>query len=271
MPTASGPIVLVGAGKMGGSMLEGWLAAGLGPSRVVVIDPKPGEAVTKHEVRLASSADELEGWAGTLVIAVKPDMVDSLLPTLRPLARPHTIVLSVVAGVTVSRLAAAFADGQPIIRTMPNTPAQVGQGMTVAVANEHVDREAVRAVDDLLSHMGRTAWIDDESLMDAVTAVSGSGPAYVFLLAECLAKAGAKVGLPDDLAELLARQTVAGAGVLMAGSDVAAAQLRENVTSPGGTTAAALSVLMDEPGLQGILDAAVAAARDRSRALGRSA
>jgi pyrroline-5-carboxylate reductase len=269
MLSAAEPLLLVGAGKMGGAMLDRWLARGLGAASVAVLDPyiEKGrrEELKRAGASVADAAEDLSGRAfETLVLAVKPQSMAEVLPAVAPLAGPGTLVVSVVAGVRLERLAAAFPASQPVVRTMPNTPAQVGMGMTVAVANAHVSAAQREVVDALLGAIGKLAWAEDEGLIDAVTAVSGSGPAYVFLLAECLATAGRAAGLPPDLAELLARQTVAGAGALLAESPLPAATLRENVTSPKGTTAAALSVLMAEDGLQPLMTRAVAAARRRS-------
>ncbi len=184
------------------------------------------------------------------------------------LAAPDTAIVSIAAGVRLATLEKGFPAGQPIIRAMPNTPAQVGMSMTVAVPNANVTTLEREVVEALLSAIGKFAWIKDEALLDAVTAVSGSGPAYVFLLAECLAAAARDVGLPGDLADLLARQTVAGSGALLAESPLPPKTLRENVTSPGGTTAEALSVLMAEDGLKPLLIRAVEAAKKRSMELG---
>ncbi|WP_075215338.1 pyrroline-5-carboxylate reductase [Mongoliimonas terrestris] len=265
------PLVLVGAGKMGGAMLAGWLDHGLAGPDTVIVDPgiqgDMADLIARHGVRHASTAADVDVTPAVLVLAVKPQSMATVLPAVKPLVGPRTIVVSVAAGTTIATLAAGLGDG-PIVRVMPNTPAQVGQGMAVAVGNAAVtaaDRTVVTALTDAV---GRTAWIDDESLMDAVTAVSGSGPAYVFLLAEYLAKAGEAAGLPPDVAALAARQTVAGAGALLAASPLDAATLRQNVTSPGGTTAAALAVLMADDGLLPILTDAVAAAARRGRELG---
>lgn len=263
-------LVLVGAGKMGGAMLSGWLDRGLPASVVTVIEPSPAPELTElahaRRFRLAASASDVDGPAGVLVIAVKPQMMASVLAGLAPVTGPRTIVMSVAAGTTLATLGAALGAG-PAARVMPNTPAQVGMGMSVGVGNTALGSGERAVVTALMDAVGRTAWVDDESLMDAVTAVSGSGPAYVFLLAEAMAEAGRKAGLPADLAALLARQTVAGAGALLAASPLEAAVLRKNVTSPGGTTAAALAILLAENGIQPLVDLAVDAAARRSREL----
>ena len=271
MTIGAEPLLLVGAGKMGGAMLERWLEGGL--REAAVLDPfVDAGRRTRLERAGVTVAPEVEGLAGrsfrTIVVAVKPQSMSEALPSVAPLAGPETVIVSVAAGIRLARLEAAFPPGQPVIRAMPNTPAQIGQGMSVAIGNAHVEEAQKRAVDALLAAIGDVAWIDDEALIDAVTAVSGSGPAYVFLLAECLARAGIEAGLPDELAARLARQTVVGGGALLGATDLPAATLRENVTSPNGTTAAALSVLMEEAGLQSLLTRAVAAAKKRSIELG---
>jgi pyrroline-5-carboxylate reductase len=273
MLAGASPLLLVGAGKMGGAMLERWLAGGLDARQVTVLDPflspRQRSALLGAGVTVAEAAGDAGGRSySVIVLAVKPQTMTEALPHVAPLARLETAVVSIAAGVRLERLQVAFPPHQPIVRAMPNTPAQIGQGMTVAVANAHVSARLRTAIDSLLSAVGKVAWIDDEALIDAVTAVSGSGPAYVFLLAECLAQAGREAGLPDELAELLARQTVAGAGALLAESPLTPALLRQNVTSPGGTTAAALSVLMAEDGLKQLLTRAVEAAKKRSIELG---
>jgi pyrroline-5-carboxylate reductase len=237
-------IVLAGAGKMGGAMLSGWLAGGLDPARVVVIEPTPSDdirALVTKGVRLNPPAKDA-GGAATLVVALKPQMFREASAMLKPLAGPDTLVVSIMAGTPIASIAELC--GGMVVRAMPNTPAAIGRGITVAVAARKVS-DAQRAVADaLLRATGSVEWIEDENLMDAVTAVSGSGPAYVFLLAEELARAGVEAGLPPELATRLARETVAGSGELLHRSDAPSATLRQNVTSPGGTTAAALEVLM---------------------------
>ena len=270
---SAAPLLLVGAGKMGGAMLEGWLRNGLPPAGVTVLDPhlddRRRSELVSAGARIGARPDELgDGPFKVAVIAVKPQTIDEALPAIAPFVKAETVIVSVAAGIRLDRLGVPFGPGQPVIRAMPNTPAQVGMGMTVAVANPNVTADQRATVDALLAAVGEVAWTEDEGLLDAVTAVSGSGPAYVFLLAECLAEAGRQAGLPSELAERAARQTVAGAGVLLADSPLPAATLRQNVTSPNGTTAAALSVLMAEGGLQPLLDRAVQAAKKRSIELG---
>jgi len=264
----SGLLVLVGAGKMGAALLDGWLRLGLDPKTIAVIEPQPAPeiaALTARGLKLNPEQNAIAG-ATAVVIAVKPQIAEAALPALAPIVAPSTVVISIMAGRTLDSLAAALNRPCALIRAMPNTPAAIGRGITVAVPR-NATAAARTLADRLLAATGAVEWIDDEALMDAVTAVSGSGPAYVFLLAEALAQAGAAAGLPAALAAKLARDTVAGAGELLHRSPLAAATLRENVTSPGGTTAAALSVLMAEDGLAALMTRAVAAATARSRQL----
>ncbi len=263
------PLVLAGAGKMGGAMLAGWLARGLDAGRVVVIEPHPSDeirALAAKGVRLNPSPQDV-GAAATLVVALKPQSFREAGPDLKPFAGPATLVVSIMAGTTIAAIEAVC--GSIVVRAMPNTPAAIGRGITVAVASKDVRADQRAVADALLRATGAVEWVDDESLMDAVTAVSGSGPAYVFLLAEELARAGVEAGLPPDLATRLARETVAGSGELLHRSELASATLRQNVTSPGGTTAAALEVLMAKDGMQPLLTRAVAAATRRSKELAK--
>ncbi len=263
-------LVLVGAGKMGGAMLAGWLDRGLAGAAVTIVDPKLGPEMTeltiRHSVRHLTDAGAAPDRPDVIVLAVKPQQMGAALPRLAALVGPETIVVSVAAGTTIATLQAALGSG-PIVRVMPNTPAMVGQGMSVAVASPAASEADRALVTALMDAVGKTAWVSEESLIDAVTAVSGSGPAYVFLLAEVLAEAGRAAGLPAELADQIARQTVIGAGALLGGSPLDPATLRKNVTSPGGTTAAALAVLMADGGMQDLMTAAVAAATQRSREL----
>ena len=265
----SGPIVLIGAGNMGGAMLAGWLKNGISGSSVLVIDPGPSpamaELISGNGARHETAAPEgLE--AGVLFLAVKPQVMDQVLPPLKGLVGPETVVVSVAAGKTVANLESHLGPAA-VVRAMPNTPAMIGRGVTGAFANERVSEGQRDFVHSLLKVSGPVEWVATEGDIDAVTAVSGSGPAYVFYLVECMAEAGRKAGLPADLAMRLARETVAGAGELLHQSPDAASRLRQNVTSPGGTTAAALSVLMAEDGMQPLFDRAIAAARKRAQEL----
>ncbi len=264
----SGLLVLLGAGKMGGALLEGWLRLGLEARRVAVLEPQPSPDVAALAVRgLRLNPDHgALGAVTALVIALKPQIAAAALPAVAPLVAPSTLVLSIMAGKTLNSLAGMLARPCALVRAMPNTPAAIGRGITVAVARNAGATQRGLA-DRLLAAAGAVEWTDDEALMDAVTAVSGSGPAYVFLLAEALAAAGVAAGLPKPLADKLARETVAGAGELLHRSPLDAASLRENVTSPGGTTAAALAVLMGKDGMAALLKTAVAAATARSRQL----
>jgi len=264
-----GTIVLAGAGKMGGAMLSGWLARGLDANRVVVIEPYPSDeisALAAKGVRLNPPSSDTSDVAA-LVVALKPQMFREAGPQLRPFAASSTLVVSIMAGITIASITQVC--GGSVVRAMPNTPAAIGRGITVAVAAGTVSAAQRAVADALLRAIGAVEWTGDETLMDAVTAVSGSGPAYVFLLAEELARAGVEAGLPPELATKLARETVAGSGELLHRSDLDAATLRQNVTSPGGTTAAALEVLMGEGGMQSLLTRAVAAATRRSRELAK--
>jgi pyrroline-5-carboxylate reductase len=264
-----GTLVLVGAGKMGGALLDGWLRLGLPPARIAVIEPQPSAeiaALAAHGLRLNPSINSVHEPAA-VVIAVKPQNAAEIMPLLEPMASTATVILSIMAGTRIGFLAKELPPEAAIVRSMPNTPASIGRGITVAVANPRVTSAQRELAHKLLAATGAVEWVDDESLLDAVTAVSGSGPAYVFLLAESLAKAGAAAGLPPDLAARLARATVAGSGELLHRSPLEAATLRQNVTSPGGTTAAALELLMSEQGLDELMRSAVAAATRRSRDL----
>ena len=261
----SGNLALAGAGKMGGAMLAGWLAQGLDPRRTIVIDPLVSDDIrglAAQGLRL-NPADA--GTVTALVLAVKPQMFGQAGAALRALVGPDTLVVSIMAGTPIAVIEAAC--GGAVVRAMPNTPAAIGRGMTVAVAAPVVNAAQRALADQLLRATGAVEWAADEGLMDAVTAVSGSGPAYVFLLAEELARAGIAAGLPAGLAATLARETVAGAGELLHRSSLDAAVLRQNVTSPGGTTAAALAVLMAPDGMATLMTRAVAAATARSREL----
>jgi pyrroline-5-carboxylate reductase len=264
-----GSIVLAGAGKMGGAMLTGWLAQGLDARRVVVIEPHPASeisALTAKGIRLNPPPKEI-GAAATLVVALKPQTFREAGAMLKSFAGSSTLIVSIMAGATLAAIEAVC--GGSVVRAMPNTPAAIGRGITVAVAAKNVSAAQRAVADALLRATGSVEWVDDEKLMDAVTAVSGSGPAYIFLLAEELARAGVEAGLPPELATKLARETVAGSGELLHRSELSSATLRQNVTSPGGTTAAALEVLMGPDGMQSLLTRAVAAATRRSRELAK--
>lgn len=264
-----GPVVLVGAGKMGLAMARGWVAGGLPPDRLVLVDPFAGDAArafaNETGVRLLKTADGV--LVHVLVLAVKPQNMIPVLQQVLPSVGKHTLVISIAAGISLHTLAAGL-DTDRVVRAMPNTPAQVGKGITGAVSLDVSDAD--RAVADLLLRAsGDVVWFEEESKIDAVTAVSGSGPAYVFHMVEALAEAGMKQGLTPAQAMHLARQTVIGAAALMEADESPASLLRENVTSPKGTTAAALAVLMAPDGLGALMERAVLAAKQRSEELGR--
>jgi pyrroline-5-carboxylate reductase len=262
-------LVLLGCGKMGTALLEGWLARGLPPGAVTVLEPRPSprlEELAGQGLRLNA---ELPAAPAVAVLAVKPQMMGEALPRLQALGGGGTLFLSIAAGTPIRALAAALGEGSRIVRAMPNTPAAVGRGITALVGNAAAGAEGMALADMLMQAVGETVRLAGEADMDAVTAVSGSGPAYVFLLIEALAAAGVAEGLEAGLALRLARATVAGAGALAESSGKDPAQLRVDVTSPAGTTAAALGVLMqDENGLSALLRRAVEAAATRSRELG---
>jgi pyrroline-5-carboxylate reductase len=262
-----GPLLLLGAGKMGQAMLDGWLARGLAPKKLVVLEPQPAKTIKALARRgLKINPKGKTAAAAAIVIAVKPQSAPEAVPALRAYAGKSTLVVSIMAGRTI-RFLEGLLPGAAIVRAMPNTPASIGRGITVAVGNAKVSARQRKQATDLLAAIGAVEWIGDESLMDAVTALSGSGPAYVFLLAEAMTKAGIAAGLPAALAARLARETVAGSGELLRRADLDAATLRQNVTSPGGTTAAALAVLMGPGGFDALLTEAIAAAARRGREL----
>lgn len=268
----SRPLLLVGGGKMGEALLAGWLRQGAPREAVLVVEPaapRRDQLTSTHGVATFASADELPAGLGpsVLMLAVKPQMMDAALPPCAPCVTADTLVLSIAAGTPVARFARAFGADRAIVRAMPNTPASVGRGVTVLYANEATRPDQKVIAERLMGAVGEVHWLADEELMHAVTAVSGSGPAYVFLLIEALAAAAQRAGLPAHLAMRLARATVTGSGELAFQSPDSAAQLRVNVTSPGGTTAAALDVLMAPDGLAPLLERAVAAAARRSREL----
>ncbi|MBH5398535.1 pyrroline-5-carboxylate reductase [Bradyrhizobium sp. CNPSo 4010] len=265
----TGTILLAGAGKMGGAMLTGWLSGGLDPRRVAVIEPHLAPEISALAAKgvVLNPDVSTAGAVETLVVAVKPQMFREAGARLKPFVSDKTSVVSIMAGTTIAALQEVC--GGAVVRAMPNTPAAIGRGITVAVAANDVSAAQRAVADALLRATGSVEWVEDEGLMDAVTAVSGSGPAYVFLLAEELARAGVEAGLPEALATRLARETVAGSGELLHQSELPSATLRQNVTSPGGTTAAALGVLMGEPGLRDLMIRAVAAATQRSKELAK--
>lgn len=262
-------LILVGAGKMGGSMLEGWLKVGMKASGVTVIDPRPSDEMARFCSEKGIALNPVKpSPAEVLVLAIKPQMLEDAASALNSYLGPQTLIISILAGKTMGDLKSRLPAATAIVRAMPNLPASIGRGATGAAANAEVDEKQRLMADALLSSNGIVEWLFSEDLIDAVTALSGSGPAYVFHLVECLAEAGAAAGLPPELAQRLARATVTGAGELLFQSDLPPATLRQNVTSPGGTTAAALEVLMRDPnGLKGLMREAVAAAKRRAEEL----
>jgi pyrroline-5-carboxylate reductase len=268
--TLPSSLVLVGAGKMGGAMLEGWLAVGLPPRALTVVDPQPSDdvaALCRARGVTLNPENATGDKPAVAVLAIKPQMLEAASLGIAQVVGPGTLVVSILAGKTIADLRARIPDGRAVVRAMPNLPASIGRGATGAFANGETSAEQRAVAQTLLASIGTVEWVDDEGLIDAVTALSGSGPAYVFHMVECLARAGAAAGLPGDLAERLARATVAGAGALLADSPLPASTLRENVTSPGGTTAAALEVLMACDGLDPLMRKAVAAAKRRAQEL----
>jgi pyrroline-5-carboxylate reductase len=261
-----GSLALVGAGKMGGAMLDGWLALGLPPKNIAIFDPNPSSEIQSLAEKGVAINPATGGKWSVVILAVKPQIAAEVMPNVAALTGADTLVVSIMAGKTLDFLQAALP-GLAIVRAMPNTPAAIGRGIAVLVPNAKVTPAQRAVATDLLSATGRVEWIDDETLMDAVTAVSGSGPAYIFLLAEALTQSAVAAGLPKELAERLARETVAGAGELLHRSPLDPATLRKNVTSPGGTTAAALEILMGPGGFDALLTQAVAAAAKRSKEL----
>jgi pyrroline-5-carboxylate reductase len=255
-------MVLLGCGKMGSAMLAGWLARGVPAPSIHVIEPNPSDWLRGTGVALNTALPPAPAVA---IVAVKPQMMGDALPALQALGNGATLFISIAAGTTMARFSDALGGQTPIIRAMPNSPAAVGAGITALIGNAHVSEEQMTVAEALLAAVGQTVRLEDESQMDAVTGLSGSGPAYVFHMIEAMAQAGVAQGLAPDLAMQLARATVIGAGQLAAGSDDSAEQLRINVTSPNGTTAAALDVLM--PDLPALMARAIKAATDRSKEL----
>lgn len=258
-------LVLLGCGKMGSALLQGWLAKGVPPASVWVMDPNPSDWLRATGVHVNT---DLPGSPAIALIAVKPQMMGEALPRLRSFGNGETLFVSIAAGTPINAFEALLGDQTPIVRAMPNTPAAVGRGITALIGNRHASQDALDLAEMLLRAVGQVVRLESEDQMDAVTGLSGSGPAYVFHMIECLARAGAAQGLAPDLAMQLAKATVAGAGALAEAADESPAQLRVNVTSPNGTTQAGLAVLMDEEaGLPPLIARTVAAATDRSREL----
>ena len=260
-------LVLVGAGKMGGAMAQGWLDAGLPTTSLAILEPEPSSEIASlaADRGLALNTPISVSPPEMLVLAIKPQSLDPVAPQIAALAGDRTLVLSIIAGKTIANLLARLPKARAVVRAMPNTPAAIGRGVTAAFANADVDAEQRRWCERLLGAVGSFFWVDDEGAIDAVTAISGSGPAYVFALTEALAGAAEKLGLPPEMSMSLARGTVEGAAELMRREGATApAVLRRNVTSPGGTTAAALAVLQGPEGLNELMAKATAAARARA-------
>ena len=271
--TNTGRVLMVGAGKMGGALIESWLKKQTTqPSDIVLVEPNVTRAKYFRDTYTLYTFETPEAintglGEATILFAVKPQVMDEVVPLYKPLIQPGRLVLSIAAGTPISYLEHQLGANTAVVRAMPNTPASIGHGITVLCANTHVSAEQRARCEILIGAVGQVEWIEDESLMDAVTAVSGSGPAYVFLLIEALAQAGISAGLAADLANRLALTTVAGAGALAEQTEDSPTVLRQNVTSPGGTTAAALEVLMADDGLQQLMARAVTAAKERGREL----
>ena len=264
-------LVLVGAGKMGGAMLEGWLALGMDPAAITALDPYPSTDIQAAATATGFQLNPPDGSISppeVLVLAIKPQTLEAAGPSIAPLVGPKTLIVSIMAGKTIHDITSRIPTARAVVRAMPNTPAAVGRGITGVAANAAVDAGQKAAADALLASVGQVEWVADEGLIDAVTAVSGSGPAYVFLLVECMAAAGVAAGLPADIAMRLARATVEGSGeLLFRDAQTPADQLRRTVTSPGGTTAAALDVLMGPHGLAPLREKAIGAATKRAEEL----
>ncbi len=269
-------LALIGAGRMGGAMMRGWLGSGLvRPTKAHIFEPTPQDDLTAlgadYNLKLNPTLDKVaKKGVDIAVLAVKPQVMAQVLPTYQPLWDDEDnlpLTISIAAGVSLKTLGALLPEGTPIIRAMPNTPAAIGQGVTALIGNDHVGEAAYELAEALLEAVGSVVRLDSESQMDAVTAVSGSGPAYLFHMAECLTAAGVRAGLPEQMAAQLASGTIVGAANLLDQSDDDPAALRQMVTSPNGTTAAALDVLMGEKGLRDLMSRAVAAAAERSKEL----
>ncbi|MBE7638072.1 pyrroline-5-carboxylate reductase [Sneathiella sp. P13V-1] len=265
-------VLLVGCGNMGGAMLGGWIEQNIKPNNIVVVDPSPDNLEKAQKLGCRSFSSPLlieEGYVPDVIIfAVKPQVIGDVMESYKEFAREGALIISIAAGTKIQKFQEQLGQDAAIIRTMPNTPAAIRQGMMVSCGNEHVTEEHKKLCDILMEAIGETAWVEDEDDIDRVTGLSGSGPAYVFYMIESMIKAGVAAGLSEELSTLLAKTTVAGAGQLAIHSTEDVSKLRENVTSPGGTTAAGLQVLMAEDGLAPLMEKTVAAAIVRSKELG---
>lgn len=260
-------LLLVGGGKMGFALMQGWLGAGVSAAQIMVQEPAPSDALRAAGVTLNPDAATLESHPPAIVIlAVKPQMIEAVLPDLAAQLGGAPLVLSLMAGVPVATMRALLGDGA-YVRTMPNTPASIGKGMTALYADANVDASQKDISAALLAAVGKTVWLESEKMIDAVTAISGSGPAYVFHLVEALQAGAQALGLAEETSRQLAVQTIIGAAAMLAEPNGEAAELRRNVTSPGGTTEAALDVLMGENGLGELMRRATQAAANRAQEL----
>ena len=258
-------IVIIGCGKMGSALLSGWIDSGIDLKNIMVIEPNPSPWLRKKNVRLNK---ELPKKPVLVLIAIKPQMMSTVIPKLKAFGSSNTVFVSIAAGTSISYFSKILGDKTPIVRAMPNTPSSIGKGITAIIPNSYVKKSQLKEVEALLSSVGKTVLLNSEQDLDAVTAVSGSGPAYVFHLIETMASAGEARGLGAELSMSLAKATVSGAGALAEISELEPSALRVNVTSPGGTTEAALKILMDKKiGLESLLEKAVKAATKRSREL----
>ncbi|MEN2494226.1 MAG: Pyrroline-5-carboxylate reductase [Hyphomicrobiaceae bacterium hypho_1] len=269
----SRPLILAGAGKIGSIMLAGWLREGFPKSQLIIQDPSPSpmalELIEQNDIPVITSLNKVSEIPSVIFMAVKPQIMDAVFPPLAKIANSDTLVISVAAGRTMESFEKYLPKHTAVVRSIPNTPASIGSGITVCISNSNTNEKQKLVCNRLLSPTGKIVWIDDETLMDAVTAISGSGPAYVFLLAECLAQAGMRFGLSKELSERLANATVSGAGDLIRMSKTSPLILRENVTSAGGTTQAALNVLMAKNELRNLIEKAVSEAFKRSLELSK--
>lgn len=261
------PLWLIGCGKMGSAILKAWLEQGLNPKAVIVVDPCAHETAPK-EIPPSFCYDNVKGLdtdkpPSLVVLAVKPQVMDSVLADLKPKLNDKSLLITIAAGITMGGVAKRCGTENAIIRAMPNTPAAIKKGITALIKNQNATNDDAALAEKLFSACGKTVWLDDESQFDAVTALSGSGPAYVFYLVEAMAEAGVMLGLDEGVATDLARQTLIGAAGLLQESNESANKLRENVTSPNGTTEAALSILMADSGLKKLMSEAMKKARDR--------
>jgi pyrroline-5-carboxylate reductase len=262
------PLLLIGAGRMGGALLRGWLARGLGPVLIIETNPSPElKRLARRDVTLLKNIDDAPRRLRACVIALKPQILKTEAARLRAIAESGVPMISIAAGSSIKLMSRVWGKSARIIRTMPNTPGSIGEGISALYAAPNATPRDRKLAESLLAALGETVWVKRETDIDAVTAVSGSGPAYVFLMVECLEEAARKEGLPPSVAHRLARQTIIGAGALLKVDDAPAEALRRNVTSPHGTTEAALGVLMAKDGLAPLIKRAVSAARRRAREL----